>query len=219
MNSQYFEALFAAIMEDGRFRGEMVAAKEEFEPMAGQLMESDESFDARVNAFHNWYILDRPMTAAGMTPLRYYLEFNANSLPEEAVQGYGELQDNVHSLFELLKLNGEVAYLRDLMSRKKYVVEGARQLDSLERRDLFNTRIFRHGKKSYLTNYLILHPAGVARIIRAEAKKVRKAREEFKPFLFRLLFFHSRWEQYTQMDEDKIYRFQAPAHEQPAVSG
>ena len=219
MNSQYFEALFTAVMEDERYRGEMVAAKEEFEPVAGQMMESDESFDARVNAFHNWYILDRPMTGTGITPLRYYLESNADVLPEDAVLGYRDLYDNVHSVFELLKLNGEVAYLRDLISRKKHVVEGARQLDSMERGDLFNTRVFAHGKKSYLTNYLLLHPAGVTRIIRAEAKKVRKAKEDSKPFLFRLLFFHSRWEQYTQMDEDKIYRFQAPAHEQPAVSG
>ena len=219
MNSQYFESLFTAIMENERYRGELVAAKEEFEPIAGQMMESDESFDARINAFHNWYILDRPMTGTGMTPLRYYLEFNANVLSEEVVQGYRDLYDNVHSLFELLKFNGEAVYLRDLISRKKYVVEGARQLDSLERGDLFNTRVFRHGKKSYLTNYLLIHPAGVARIIRAEAKKVRKAKEDPKPFLLRLLFFHSRWEQFTQMDEDKIYRFQAPAHEQPAVSG
>ena len=129
MNSQYFEALFTAVMEDERYRGEMVAAKEEFEPVAGQMMESDESFDARVNAFHNWYILDRTLSGEGSTPLEYFLEFNANSLSQEELTGYRELSDNVHSVFELAKRSREHTWVRDLVSGRKHIVEGGDDTD------------------------------------------------------------------------------------------
>jgi hypothetical protein len=217
LNSQYFENLLDAISKDERYRGEMVAAKQEFEQVAGQIMESDESFEARMNAFHNWYILDRPMSQNGMTPLQYFLEFNANATPEDTAQHYRELLDNLHSVFELLRFSHGRAWVRDLISRKKHLVEGAEQLDFLERGDLINTRLFRHGGNEYLTNYLLLHPHSVTKMIRAEAKKVRKSKEDPKPFLFRLLFFHSRWEQFTQMDVDKIYRFGTSLHGQPAL--
>ncbi|MCZ6531682.1 MAG: hypothetical protein O7A08_01810 [SAR324 cluster bacterium] len=217
MISQYFENLIGAIMEEDRFRGELAMAKKEFEEVAGQLMESDRSFYARINAFHNWYVLDRTMAKTGKTPLAYYLEFNANSIPEDAAEGYRELGQNVNSLFKLLKISRDRAYVRDMMSRKKHVVDGAEQLAFLERGDLFNTRVFKHGKQEYLTNYLILHPLNVSKIIRAEARKVRKSGRDSRAFLNRLLFFHSRWEQFTQMDLDKIYRFPAEGNGNPDV--
>jgi hypothetical protein len=217
LDTPYFQSLLTAITEEERFRNELIAAKQEFERVAGQIMETDHSYDGRINAFHNWYILDRPMTSTGVTPLEYYLQLNANSLPEEIAQGYRELADNIHSLFELVKSSGPRAILRDLMNRQKYRVEGAEQLDSMERGDLFNSRIFIHGGKTYLSNYLIVHPYPVTKLIRVEARKVRKAKENPKPFLFRLLFFHSRWEQFSQMDVNKIYRFEAFTGAQQAV--
>lgn len=217
LNSQYFESLLNAILRDDRYREEMVAAKGEFERVAGQIMDSDDSYDAKVNAFHNWYILDRPMGRNGKTPLQYYLEFNANSIPEDAASHYKEMEDNLHSVFELLKITRGRAWIRDLIRRKKHLVSDVGQLEFLDRGELFNTRLFQHGGQEFLANYLILHPDSVQKMIRAEAKKVRKSKEDPKPFLFRLLFFHSRWEQFTQMDVDKIYRFGPSLHGQPAL--
>lgn len=216
METPYFQNLLTAITGEERYRQELILAKKEFERVAGQIMDTDTSYDARINAFHNWYILDRPMAATGLTPLQYYLEYNANTLPQDILQGYRELEDNLHSLFELVKFSKNRALLRDLMSRKKHLVEGAEEMDSMERGDLFNSRIFTHGGKEYLSNYLLLHPYSVSKLIRSEARKVRKAKENPKPFLFRLLFFHSRWEQFSQMDVNKIYRFEAvPGAQQP----
>lgn len=217
MNSQIFGSLLNAILEDDRFRSELVEAKAEFELIAGQIMESDESYDARVNAFHNWYVLDRPMSQNRKTPLHYYLEFNANTLAADTAAHYQEMDGNLHSVFELLKFSQGGARIRDLISRKKHLIQEAGQLEYLERGELFNTRLFVHEGRNILSNYLILHPNSVQKMIRAEAKKVRKAKNDPKPFLFRLLFFHSRWEQFTQMDVDKIYRFEPSLHGQPAA--
>ena len=217
MDSQYFEGLLNTILEDSRFRGELVEAKAEFERVAGQIMESDESYDARVNAFHNWYVLDRPMSQNGKTPLHYYLEFNATTIAAEPAARYQELDGHLHSVFELLKFSHGRCWVRDLISRKKLQVEEGGQLEYIERGELFNTRLFMHEGTHILANYLILHPHSVLKMIRAEAKKVRKAKSDPKPFLFRLLFFHSRWEQFTQMDVDKIYRFEPTLHGQPAA--
>lgn len=217
MNGQHFEGLLNAILEEDRFRVELIAAKEGFEQVAGQIMESDESYDARVNAFHNWYLLDRPLTQNGKTPLQYYVEFHANSLSAENKANYQEMAGNLHSVFEMLKFSNGRAWIRDLINRKKHLVEDGGQLEYVERGELFNTRLFQHEGRDIISNYLILHPHPVQKMIRAEAKKVRKAKGDPKPFLFRLLFFHSRWEQFTQMDVDKIYRFEPALHGQPAA--
>lgn len=190
----------------------MSGAKVEFERIAGQIMETDRSYDARINAFHNWYVLDRPLAANGKTPLLYFIDYNVNSLADDIITGYRELSDNLHSVFELVRFSHPSVWLRDLITGKKFLVEGAEQMETMERGDLFNCRVFRHGRLSYLSNYLILHPGSVTRMIKSEAKKLRKTKEDPKPFLFRLLFFHSRWEQFTQMDVNNIYRFETPAH-------
>ncbi len=209
LDTPYFQSLLTAVTGEQRYRQELIPAKEEFEQVAGQIRETDNSYDSRINAFHNWYVLDRPMTSTGVTPLHHYLQYHANGLPSDLAQGYGELADNIHSLFELVKFSRDRVLLRDLMSRRKHLVEGAEQFESMERGDLFNSRIFHHGGKAYLSNYMIIHPYSVYKPIRSEARKVRKAKEDPKAFLFRLLFFHSRWEQFSQMDVSKIYRFEA----------
>jgi hypothetical protein len=188
---------------------ELAEAKDEFQQFAGPIFETDRNFDARINSFHNWYILDRLLKAVGKTPLDYFLEFNANSLRPEELQGYRELGGNVHSLFDLLKVGPDQSVLRDVFTRTKYVLEGSQQTHQLDKRALFNTRLFNHGGRLYFANYFIVHPGAVTKTILAQAKKVRKSGASAKPFLYQLLLFQSRWDQYKQMDIRNIYRFES----------
>lgn len=207
MESPFFNSLLQHVSVERRYNRELARAKEEFEAFAGPIFESDRNFDARINSFHNWYILDRPLQENGKTPLAYYLEFTANTLGDEAWQRYDELRTHVHSLFELAKNGEQETRLVDLLTGAKYVLEGAQQTQHLDKGALFNTRLFRHQDVWYFANYLILHPGGVGKDIRAQAKRVRKARAPAKPFLYQLLLFQGRWEQYKQMDVRSIYRF------------
>jgi hypothetical protein len=209
LESPYFNSLLQQVSADSRYNRELTAAKEEFQAFAGPIFESDRNFDARINAFHNWYILDRVLAARGVTPLQYYLEFNANSLTEDSLRGCRELTANIHSVFELLKVTKSRTWLRDLVGGKKYALEGIEEAEFLDRGALFNSRLFPHGGAFYLSNYLLVHPGSLLKRIRSEARAVNKSGQSPKDFLFRLALFHSRWEQYRQMDVDKIYRFDA----------
>jgi hypothetical protein len=192
-----------------RYNKELGAAKDEFEAAAGPIYESDRNFDARINAFHNWYILDRPLQGQGDTPLGYFLEFNANSLAVEEWKRYQELANHVHSVFELVKSGPQQAQVRDLLTGTRYRLDGTGQIQHLDKGALFNTRLFRHQEQWYFSNYLILHPGAVAREIREQAKRLRKAKGLAEPFLVQLILFQGRWEQYKQMDVRSIYRFGA----------
>jgi hypothetical protein len=209
LESPYFNSLLQHISVERRYNKELTLAKEEFEGFAGPIRESDRNFDARINSFHNWYILDRPLKENGKTPLSYYLEFNANSLRTEEWKRYEELLSHTHSLFELRKTGAKQTVLRDLMVGTTVTLEGANQTQHLDKGALFNTRLFRHNEQWFFSNYLILHPGGVAGEIRRQARLVRKAGSPVKPFLFRLMLFQGRWEQYKQMDVHNIYRFGA----------
>ena len=209
MESPFLNNLLHYVSEDRRYNMELAEAKDEFQQFAGPIFETDRNFDARINSFHNWYILDRPLKAVGKTPLQYFLEFNANTLPAEEFKGYQELQEHVHSLFDLIKIAGDQCVLRDVFTRQKYTVEGAEQAHHLDKHALFNTRLFTHSGRLTFANYIILHPSAVTKTILGQAKKVRKAGGDSEPFLFQLLLFQSRWDQYKQMDIRNIYRFDA----------
>lgn len=195
------------VLQGERYNIELADAKAEFESEAGPIFETDRGYDARINSFHNWYILDRQMSSNGKTPQAYFVEFNANSLPPEDLEGYTDLEKNVHSVFQLAGFTKTRTRLTDVMDGRKYLVEGAEDTLNLDRRALFNARLFTHQDRWYLSNYFILHPAEVARRIRQEAKRVRKAKGNSKAFLLKLLLYQSRWEQYKQMDVNNIYRF------------
>lgn len=207
MESPYFNSLLQHVSVERRYNKELIAAKEEFQAFAGPIFESDRNFDARINAFHNWYILDRPLRERGKTPLAYYLEFNANSLAGEEWKRYEELLAGVHSLFELSRSGPEETALKDLLSGVKYRLEGRNQTQHLDKGALFNTRLFRHQGQWFFSNYLILHPGGAARSIREQARKLRKAKLPSTPFLYQLMLFQGRWEQYKQMSVESVYRF------------
>ncbi|MCH7478224.1 MAG: hypothetical protein IIA14_08980, partial [SAR324 cluster bacterium] len=162
----------------------------------------------------NWYILDRPLTARGLTPLQYFVEYNANSFVPDELEGFRRLGEQIHSVFEVVRLGRGGATVRDLIQRKKYSLAEISTLAGLERGSIFNTRIFPNGEGQEISNYLILHPDSVAKRIKAEAKRVGKAGPDARAFLFRLLFFQSRWEQYPQMDVKNIYRFDVPENGQ-----
>lgn len=207
MESPYFKSLLNHIAKDERFNGEMIMAKEEFERFAGPIYETDRSYDARINSFHNWYILDRPLRSQGKTPLRYFLEYQANDISDEDRHAFEELQTNVHSVFELLKFSDGQTTVRNLITNKKIRVEGMEGTEYIDKGSLFNSRLFTHEGKLYFSNYFLLHPQGVIRKIKVQSKKVRKSMEDPKSFLFTLVLFQSRWDQYKQMELDNIYRF------------
>jgi hypothetical protein len=208
VESRYFNSLLHYIAENDRFNAEMREARQEFEQMAGAILESDREYVARINSFHNWYILDRPLQAVGITPLQYFLEYNANSYSREELTGYRELADNLHSVFELTKRTRAHTWVRDLMTTRKHAVEGSADTSHIDPGTIFNSRLFVHGGKVYFSNYLVPHPQDVAKEIKRAAKRMRKAQLDPKPFLFRLGLYHSRWNQYRQFDARNIYRFE-----------
>jgi len=208
MESQYFANVLHFVVHDERYNKELIPAKQEFQQLAGPIYDTDRDFEPRMNAFHHWYILDRPMRESGLTPLQYFLQYNANSFAPDELRGYQDLLGNLHSLFELLRFTASYTWVRDVMTGNKYAVEGRDQTQHLDRGSLFNARLFTHGKDVFLSNYLIMHPMEVNGRIRREARKVRKKQDATKDFLFRLLLYQSRWEQYKQMDVAKIYRFE-----------
>ncbi len=207
MQSRYFMSLLQLVLQDERYNTEMTDAKQEFEQRAGPIFTSDRGYDARINSFHNWYILDRILTRHRKTPLDYFLEYNANSMAPADLAEYTALKENRHSVFRLSRFTESHTWIADLVTGTKYKLEGVEDTRTLDRGALFNTRVFRHGEKYYLSNYVILHPAEVHKLLQKQAKLLRKQHGDPKAFLFQLLLFQSRWEQYKQMDVENIYRF------------
>ena len=206
VQSKAFEQLIQYVLQKPDYQGEIVEAKAEFETLAGKIYDTDRGYDARIKSFHNWYILDRKLKQGG-TPLDKFLaEEAAADLSGASLVMYQELKENVHSVFVLGKRNERYSWLTNLLNRKTYRVRGSEEVAMLDRGSLFNTRLFPHDNVYYFSNYLVLHPGEILRELRRATAKIRRKRELHKTFLFKLLLFQSRWEQYRQMDVAKIYQ-------------
>ncbi len=212
MEHPYIVSLIETVATEERYNCELDVAKGVFEKLAGPIYEDANSYEDRTNSFHNWYVLDRPLLFCKKTPLTYFMEYHSNSLSAVEKQGYESLAHNVHSVFELIKkpkTDADLAKVRDLITRKKYAVETFEKLRYLDAGAIFNTRILpiQKQKTFRFSNYVVVHPANVEEVIVKSARAVRKQNADKRLYLFQLLLFQGRWEQYKQMPLQNIYRF------------
>src|SRR5689334_16235101 len=108
---------------EGQLNEELRRAKGEFVERTGELFESDTSFERRLAAFLEWYVLDRPVSFAdGMTPAKLYIDSVSERLSPEELNRLRGLTQTILSLFEFKRAKGEHLFVVDLLANRKYQV-------------------------------------------------------------------------------------------------
>ncbi len=202
----------------GRFGAEITAARGEYVERTGDLFESDRSYERRLAAFLEWYVLDRPVkfsTGEGfpVTPLNLYLSEEAEDPQLRSTLeplGQGRL-----SLFEFKKTKGDILKVVDLLSNEKLNISGNGKVAGLEGGDILETRMFSMPMESDTAQYIFsdaiaVHPRGGRSAILKTTKLFRKKGEaaglsEPIRLVHRIAYLANRCERYGHVDPKEIF--------------
>ena len=168
------------ILEDlaqKEFQDEVKTARDEFFSLLKDLREDDAAYERLTACFLNWYVFDRCMDSGQGTPLQIFAE--TASLSKEEKTALAAMAANVHSLFEVVRIDGKALVLKDLFSTETLQVTERRSLAGLDSGDILEARLLPLANKLvFSAGAFVLHPRPAAPIIR---KVVKKSRQEGTP--------------------------------------
>ena len=193
----------------GRLNEELRQAKAEFVERTGELFESDPSFERRLAAFLEWYVLDRPLSyAPALTPAKLYIESVADKLTADEVNHLRGLTQTILSLFEYKRAKDEFLSVVDLLSGRKYQVYERRKPAGLEPGDILEGRLVPYDGKLMFAEAFGFLPREAKRAVSKAAKVFRKsgaADAERIDLVHRVAYYCNRSERYKHVDPRQIF--------------
>lgn len=192
------------------FADEVSAAKHEFFDRAGILDEMANDFEMKMAQFVDWYLFSRPLRKNGATPVATALRMPGGPLSAAEREALTNVGDNIHSLFEFVKVKGEDVHVRDVFSKQKHIIKKSPITVGFNPDELFEARLIPIADSFQFSKAFCFHPPQVTKIIMKEVKKVKKmaadelpkAKEALLVRLFKLRYKH---EQYKHLDVREIY--------------
>jgi hypothetical protein len=193
-------ARFAA----GRWQEEVVRAREEWLERAGRVYDDERSYEHRVDTFHEWYALQRPLQGGPVPAARYLAEEAGRVSPEDAAV-LRALCRSQWGLWQVLEVDGPAIALFDLLQGGRFDVALERELPGLDAGDLFEARIIGVGSELYFTRAFLFHPREATASIEAFLEAARRRGEGREAILFRLAQVRLRCDRYRNLAADKVY--------------
>src|SRR5262245_60369041 len=133
---------------EGEYKIEAMRAREEYFDRAGKVFDDDaELFEGRMASFLEWYVLERPLAAAGVAPVRKALEDGApgaapgKQLSEDERRGLAELATSHRSLFQLFTIVDRELEVEDVVGGARFLVQERRSTVGISPGDVFEARL------------------------------------------------------------------------------
>ncbi|MCC6277474.1 MAG: hypothetical protein IT289_06140 [Oligoflexia bacterium] len=188
------------------YKQEVMDAKREFFERAGIVDEESTNFETRMSQFLDWYIFSRELSTAHLPPAQFHLEKNRDKLADTLLPLYENLTKTVHSLYEFLKLRDTDVYVRDLLSKKKYILENSTITAGFNPSEIFEARLIPYEKTWVFTRGFCFHPLEASGFIQKEIKQVRHLDQTHKEALMlKLMKMRYKFEQYKHIKLEFIY--------------
>lgn len=171
-----YQACLNTIIEyfsTGDFYREIYNAKKEYFNIYGVINEDDPDYENKMDLFLGWYLFDRHLTGYDISPVLLYYRRNTLDLTPEERNRFKNLSDIVHSIFELVKMKGEVITVRDLGTRKKIQVADNRYNAGFSKGDIFEGRIVPTDEGFSFVGGFCFHPKETVKFIEKQMKKIR----------------------------------------------
>jgi hypothetical protein len=135
------ELIERILVEAGRGENEQEirGAKDVYFEQIKDLREDDASYERLISCFQNWYVFDRPMDDGRGTPIQVFA--SRADLPPRERSLLGAMAANIHSLFEVLRVEDGGLILRDLFTSEVLRVSERRKLAGLDKGDILEARL------------------------------------------------------------------------------
>ena len=201
----------------GRDVNDIVDAKKEyFDGTGGEVHEDDRCFEQRMQAFFNWYLLDRQK--AGSSPVQRFLQEQGATLEARDKDVIIGLTQSRLGLYEYRGRRGIFSRpktgqirVRDAITGKDFDVTERRQMHGLEIGDLFEARLVPVQRTYHFSTSFTYHPREVNAEIRREIKRRKKQGEvDVRALVFELERMALQHERFRNVSINAIYNFETP---------
>ena len=191
---------------DKQFHAELIAARVEYFAGLGQISETEESFEAHLDRFLDWFLFERVLPQTNKTPVQTFLEQQGPSLPPDDLSVIEGFSNNVHSLFIVKKIDKQGVHLRDLFAKEKYFVEEDVP-HAFTKGQTFEARLLPYKGVWRLSRGYIFHPLTATKLIGKRSKQVEAEDVEGKKALIRdLAIRRLKADRYKHIDALQFYQ-------------
>jgi len=205
--------LFAAPWVD-----EILKAKQEyFEKTGGEVHEEDRCYEARMQAFFNWYLLDRKLPE-GATIVEKYLREKGAELPGSEKDVLLGCTQSRLSIYEYRGTGGIFSRpqkgqvrIRDAATGEDFDVTERRQMHGLDIGDLFEARLVPVGRQYHFSTSFTYHPREARPEIKREVKRRKKLGEvDMRSLVWELERMALQHERFRNVQLSAIFNFATP---------
>jgi hypothetical protein len=195
---------------EGEHKLEAMRAREEYFDRAGKVFDDDaELFEGRVASFLEWYLLERPMAAAGVPPVVKALDDSVKpglTRPPEERVALASLATSHRSLFQLTRVENKDLEIEDVIGGASFQVVERRTTIGISPGDVFEARLIWDGGAVVFGRTFLFHPPDARETLLdwvERAVKTGTARDEI---LFLLSSKYVRWHRLGHVGAAKVYR-------------
>ncbi len=191
---------------------ELLRAKAEFFSASGEVLEEERMYEARMAAFLDHFLLERPQGAPPRTPAERFLHERGPSLDERQREIAAGLTRTLHGLYEVLAISTGEVRVRDVLQGDKLRITERRHVAGLNRGDLFEARLIPVGEEYLFSPAFLFHPREArAAILREIKRRRRDGRKLGREFVWELARMALKTERYKKIPVEAIYSFERPS--------
>jgi hypothetical protein len=181
----------------------LLEAQKEYFDLTGKVHEEDYNYENRMNAFHDWYLLQFISRDGRAPAIEIYMR--ERGIDGEIKRSFLEFHYTLLE-FKGTSLRGHYV-VDDLITGKKITLSKNHPKLSLIKGEVFIARVLTYNNESFLMNGLCVLPEEAIGIVKKQAKFIKKKKNYGKENMFLLVTesLNTKWQRYGHVDVKKIF--------------
>ncbi len=202
---EYLDGLLSAYSGED-YHDRLYIAKLKFFELTGKVDEdSKDEYENKMNFFNDWYLFNYINPPDRLRPI-IEESLEKDDLDEKLKGAFFNANFSLYE-FKGGGLSGRII-LYDLFERKNIKLNKNHELLSLVKGDLFLGRVI-DADGYYLLPNLSLLPSEVGPVLKKEAKKIKKLKDQSKKieFLLKVEYLKTKWIRFGRLNMSNIFKF------------
>ena len=189
------------------FREQIAAAREEYFARAGKVFEDDaEVYEARLVAFLEWYVIERPLPE-GQPPVLIALAHTpADAANAERRMALARMATSHRSLFDIADVKGNRLELEDILGGARFSVVERRSTIGFEVGAIVEARVVWDGADPLFAKTFLCHPRDARTEILNLVDDSLMAGANRDDIMGKLSQLYLRWHRHGHLNAGRIYK-------------
>jgi len=160
----------------GELGDEILQAREEYFSGVKDINSEESFYDERMNAFLEWYCIERPVGKTGKTPLAIFLANMEKSIGTNEKLFLEALGLSIHSTFRLKRISEKTATLIDLFTNAVHETTDTGNSKNIGMNVVFEARLIPYNGSNVYGRTFLVHPREAKGAILQEIRRAKKER-------------------------------------------